>query len=107
MLVFTVASAGAYVLARTGRVRRFEARRMIGAIVATVILGAVGVFFGGVGLILGLGRSLPLPANPTPDDAALAYTATLLVGSGVIALAFLAFLWLIRPFAIDERAPDT
>ncbi len=104
LLVFAVASVGLYVLARTGRVQRFETRRLIGALIATVLLGATALFFGGIGLVLGLGRSLPIPPNPSPDDAFLAYTATLLVGSGVIALAFLGFLWLIRPFAIDE--PD-
>jgi hypothetical protein len=34
----------------------------------------------------------------------LAYTSTLLIGTAVIALAFLTFLWLIRPFGIGERS---
>jgi hypothetical protein len=102
LLVLAVASVGVYVLARMNRVQRFESRRLIGALIATVVLGGIALLFGGIGLVFGLGRALPVPANPTVDDAFLSYTATLLVGTGFMALAFLAFLWLIRPFAIDE-----
>ena len=105
LLVLAVASVGIYVLARMGRVQPFASRRLIGALIATVVLGAIALLIGGTGLVFGLGRALPIPANPTADDAFLSYTSTLLVGTGFMALAFLAFLWLIRPFAIDERPP--
>ncbi len=103
-LVLAVASVGIYLLARSGRVQPFPTSRRIGVLIATVILGGMALFFGGVGLVFGVGRLLPTPETPTESDMLLAYTSTLLIGTGVIALAFLAFLWLIRPFGIDERS---
>ncbi len=104
LLVIAVAVVTIYVLARMGRVHPFGQRRLIGALVASVVLGALALGFGGIGAVFGFGRLLPLPAAPTPDDQLLAYTSTLLVATGVIAAAYLAFLWLIRPYAIDEDA---
>jgi hypothetical protein len=105
-LVLAVASVGLYLLARSGRVQPFPTSRRIGVLVATVILGGMALLFGDVGLIFGMGRLLPVPETPTGDDMLLAYTSTLLIGTAMIAFAFLAFLWLIRPFAIDERSPS-
>ena len=104
-LVLAVASVGLVLLAHRGRVVRFPSSRLIGALVASVVLGSVVVLIGGIGLVLGLGWLLPIPESPTRDDMFLAYTTTLLIATGAIAFAFLAFLWLIRPFAIDESPP--
>ncbi len=103
LLVLAVASVALLVLARFDRVQRFEARRLLGAIVATLVLGGLALGLGGIGLVSGFGRLLPLPPDPTPDDQLLAYSSTLLTAAGVIALAFLAVLWLIRPFRLDEH----
>ena len=102
LLVIAVASIGVYLLARMGRVAGFESRRLLGAIVATLVLGAMAVGFGGIGTVFGFGRLLPLPAEPTASDELLAYTSTIVTAVGIVSLGFLAFLWLIRPYAIDE-----
>jgi len=108
LLVIAVSSVGLLLLARTGRVAAFEGRKLIGAIIATLVLGAIAIGLGGVGTVFGFGRLLPMPTQPTPNEQILAFTSTLLVGTGVIALAFLFFLWLIRPYGIDEvAAPDS
>jgi hypothetical protein len=104
--VLAVASVALVVLARFDRVRRFEGRRLVGAITATLVLGVVVLGLGGVGVVFGFGRLLPVPLEPTPSDQLLAYSSTLLTAAGVIALAFLAFLWLIRPYRIDESVPS-
>ncbi|MEA2025083.1 MAG: hypothetical protein U9O18_00185 [Chloroflexota bacterium] len=102
-LVLAVASFGLYLLARSGRVQPFTEPRRFGALIVTVLLGGLAAVVGGVGLFFGIGRLLPIPVSPTESDLLLAYTATLLIGTAVIALAFLAFLWLIRPYRIGER----
>ena len=102
-LVLAVASFGLYLLARSGRIQPFTESRRLGALVTTVLLGGFAVVIGGIGLVFGIGRLLPIPASPTEGDLLLAYTATLLIGSAVIAVAFLAFHWLIRPYRIGER----
>lgn len=104
LLVLAVAAAGMYVLARLGRVRRFQSRRLVGALLATALLGAGAVAFGGASAI-GVARLLPIPLDPTRGDMSLAYATTLLSGTAVIAIAFLAFLWLVRPFSVDEELP--
>jgi hypothetical protein len=106
LLVLAVASVGLFVMARMGRIQAFGSRRLVGAVVATVVLGLVGLGFAGVGAVFGLGRLLPLPAAPTAGDELLAFTSTLLVGAGLIALVLLAFLWLIRPYGIDEETSE-
>jgi hypothetical protein len=103
LLVIAVACVGLVVLARLGRVAPFPDRRLLGAIVATVVLGITAVGIGGVGLVFGYARLLPIPEQPTPDQAMLAYSSTLLAAFGVITAAVLVFLWLIRPYGIDER----
>ena len=102
LLVIAIACIGLYVLARMGRVVEFEGRRLVGAIVATLILGAMAIGFGGIGTVFGFGRLLPLPEDPTAGDELLAFSSTIVTAVGVVALGFLAFLWLIRPYAIDE-----
>ncbi len=102
-LVLTVAALGLYLLARSGRVQPFGGSRYIGALIATVLLGGWAVIIGGIGLVFGIGRLVPIPASPTQGELLLSYTATLLIGTAVIAIAFPAFLWLIRPYRIDER----
>lgn len=102
LLVIAVACVGLYVLARMGRVVRFEGRRLIGALVATLVLGTMALGFGGIGTALGFAQLLPVPTEPTSADELLAYSSTIVTAVGAVSLAFLAFLWLIRPFAIDE-----
>jgi len=104
VMLVAVASVGLYLLARSGRVQPFPTSSRIGVLIATVILGGMALLFGGVGLIFGVGRLLPVPETPTRDDMLLAYTSTLLIGTAMIAFAFLAFFWLIRPFTIDDRS---
>jgi hypothetical protein len=103
LLVLAVACAGLYILARQGRVQPFDRRRLLGAIAATALLALAGLGFTFVGVFFGLGRLVPVPAAVTDGDLLLAYTSTMLIAAGVIALAFLGFLWLIRPCAIDEE----
>ena len=101
LLVIAVAGVGLYVLARLGRVTPFGTRRLVGTLIASVILGGLGVLLGAAGLY-GIARLLPLAASPSGSDLLLAYTATYLIGASVVSLAFLSFLWLIRPYRIDE-----
>jgi membrane-associated phospholipid phosphatase len=101
LLVVSVACVGLYVLARSGRVTPFRKRRLIGTLVATALLGGLSLFLGAAGL-LGVGGLLPLSDGPSQSDFLLAYTATYVIGASVVGLAFLAFLWLIRPYGIDE-----
>ena len=102
LLVIAVACIGLFLLARLGRVVEFETRRLVGALVATLVLGVMAIGFGGIGTVFGFGRLLPLPAEPTASDRLLAYTSTIVTAVGVVSLGFLVFLWLIRPYAIDE-----
>ena len=102
LLVIAVACIGLFLLARMGRVVEFETRRLVGALVATLVLGVMAIGFGGIGTVFGFGRLLPLPAEPTASDRLLAYTSTIVTAVGVVSLGFLVFLWLIRPYAIDE-----
>ena len=102
LLVIAVACIGLFLLARMGRTVEFETRRLVGALVATLVLGTMAIGFGGIGTVLGFGRLLPLPAEPTASDELLAYTSNIVTAVGVVALGFLAVLWLIRPYAIDE-----
>jgi hypothetical protein len=106
LLVLAVASIALLLMTRFDRVQRFDGRRLVGAITATLALGVVSLGLGGVGVVSGFGRLLPVPLEPTPSDQLLAYSSTLLTAAGVIALAFLAFLWLIRPYRIDEGVPS-
>lgn len=101
LLVLAVAGFGLYLLARSGRVRPFASRRLSGALVATVILGGAALVFLGAGLV-GVARLQPLSRDPDSSEMLLAFTSTHLLGVGFIALAFLLFLWLIRPFSLDE-----
>ena len=107
LLVIAVASVALYLLSRIGRVRTFDRHRLLGAVVATVVLGFAGVGLVGVGVVLGFGRLVPLTLAPTADEEFLAYSSTVLTAAGVVFVAFVAFLWLIRPCAIDEGAPGT
>ncbi|MFV2064308.1 MAG: hypothetical protein ACC726_12465 [Chloroflexota bacterium] len=106
LLVLAVAAAGLYVLARLERVRALEGRRLLGAVLATGLLGLGALLSGGASLI-GMTRLLPIPIVPSEGDMALAYSSAVLGATAVIAFAFLAFLWLIRPFAIDEAPHGT
>jgi membrane-associated phospholipid phosphatase len=103
-VVLAIASLVLAALALNGRVRSFQRPRRIGFLLVALLLGGTGLILVGAGALFGLARLLPVPADPSPDDLELAYATTLVIGSGVIALAFLAFHALIRPFAIDE--PD-
>jgi len=102
LLVLAVASLALYLLASSGRVQPFEKPPRLGAWVVTVLLGGFGAVLGLAGLFFGVARLLPIPESPSKSDLVLAYVATFFVGSAVIALAFVAFLWLIRPFRLDE-----
>ncbi len=102
LLVIAVACMALYRLSRIGRARPMDRRRMIGTLIATAVLGLMAVGFGGVGLAFGFGRLIPLPLEPTIDDQLLAYSSTLLTAAGMVVTGFVAFLWLILPFAIDE-----
>jgi len=103
-LALAVASAVVALLAVGGHVRPFRGRGRIGFLLAALILGGLGLILTAAGTLFGLARLWPVPESPTADHLTLAYTTTLVVGAGVIALAFLAFLALIRPFIIDEPA---
>ena len=102
-LVLAVASLALFVLARSGRIRLFEKPRWLGVWLVTLLVGGFAALLGLGGVFFGLVRLLPVPESPSENDLDLAYTATLLVGTAVIALGFVTFLWLIRPYAIDER----
>jgi hypothetical protein len=68
LLVLIVASIGLYLLARSGRVIELEGRRLLGALTATLVLGAAAIGFGGTGTVFGshgccLCRPSRLPAT--------------------------------------------
>jgi hypothetical protein len=105
-LVLAVASVGLYVLARGGRVQAVPEAAPHGALVATVLLGAMAILMGAAGLFYGIGRLLPIPDSPTEGDLLLAFTSTYRISTAVIALGFVAFLWLVRSSGIDERPPS-
>ena len=107
-LVLAVASVALYLLSRGGHIASFQTPRRIGFTLVTLLLGGATLVFGGVGL-MGLLQVLPVStdatlASPTPAQLRLAYTTSMVLGAATIGLVFLLFLWLIRPFAIDEPA---
>ncbi len=103
LLVLAVASLALLILAQAGRVERFTRPRRIGFTLVALLVGGAALVFGGAGL-MGMSQLLPVPAAPSAAELRLAYTTTLVLGVATIGFVFLAFLWLIRPFAIDEPA---
>jgi hypothetical protein len=105
-LVLAVACVALYLLARVGHIRLFLQPRRIGFTAVALVLGGATLIFSGVGL-MGWLELLPITAEPSlpsppPLELRLAFTTTLVLGAAAIGLAFLSFLWLVRPYAIDE-----
>ena len=105
-IVLAVACVALYLLARGGRIRPFRQLRRIGFTAVALVLGGATLIFAGVGL-MGWLELLPIPAepilpSPPPLELRLAFTTTLVLGAAAIGLVFLSFLWLVRPYAIDE-----
>jgi hypothetical protein len=108
---FTVLALGCvalYLLARGGRIRPLRVPRRIGYTLMILVLGGSALVFAGVGL-MGWLELLPDalasdPAPATPAQLRLAFTSMLALCTAAIGLVFLSFLWLVRPFAIDEPA---
>ena len=101
LVVLAVSSLALLWLTRAGRVEPFVKPRRIGFTLVALVLGGAALIFGGGGL-MGLSQLLPVPSAPTAAELRLAYTTSLVLGVAAIGLVFLAFLWLIRPYAIDE-----
>lgn len=108
---FTVLALGCvalFLLARAGRVSPLPMPRRIGYTLVVLVLGGSTLVFAGVGL-MGWLELLPnaLGSNPapaTPAELRLAFTSMLVLCAAAVGLVFLYFLWLVRPFAIDEPA---
>ena len=105
-LVLAVACIALYLLALGGHIRPFRQLRRIGFTAVALVLGGATLIFAGVGL-MGWLELLPIPAepilpSPPPLELRLAFTTTLVLGAAAIGLVFLSFLWLVRPYAIDE-----
>lgn len=105
-LVLSFGCVVLYLLARGGRVRPIRAPRRIGYTLVVLVLGGLTLIFAGVGLMGWLEllsmRADPVLTSPTPSELRLAFTTMLVLGAAAIGLVFLSFLWLVRPFAVDE-----
>ena len=98
------ACLGIIVLAVAGRVRPLRSSRLIAALVATLVIGVAAFLLGGDAFALAFVRLVVEHQLPEDVRADLVFSATTLAGSVAVAGTFIAFLWLLRPYALDEPA---
>ena len=104
LIVAAFACLGIIVLAVAGRVRPLRSSRLIAALVATLVIGVAAFLLGGDAFALAFVRLVVEHQLPEDVRADLVFSATTLAGSVAVAGTFIAFLWLLRPYALDE--PD-
>ena len=102
LIVAAFACLGIIVLAVAGRVRPLRSSRLIAALVATLVIGVAAFLLGGDAFALAFVRLVVEHQLPEDVRADLVFSATSLAGSAAVAGTFIAFLWLLRPYALDE-----
>jgi hypothetical protein len=102
LIVAGFGCVGLVVLARDGRVRRSGTSRLVATLVATLVIGAAAFVLGGDAFALAFVRLLADRGLADDVRAELVFSATTLAGSVAIAATFVVFLWLLRPYELDE-----